>query len=167
MMSALKQLVLAQTGYNEWATRRVLNACSSLSLEQLESELGASHSSVLGTLNHIYDGELVWLERLKEDGIWRLPEEPAPARSFKFLVQAWPELWLGYRQWIDSASEADLTHEFTTLLPAEAQLRGPRWQIILHVVNHSTLHRGQIITMLRTFGLKPPNVDLMSFSVTG
>jgi uncharacterized damage-inducible protein DinB len=166
-MSALKQLVLAQTNYTAWATRRVLNACSSLSLDQIESGLGASHSSVLGTLNHIYDGERVWLDRLKEDGVWRLPEDPAPGRSFEFLVQFWPELWLGYRQWIDPVSEADLTHEFTTLLPAEKQLRGPRWQIISHVVNHSTLHRGQIVTMLRTFGLKPPNVDFMSFYVTG
>jgi len=32
----------------------------------------------------------------------------------------------------------------------------PRWQIVLHAVNHSTLHRGQIVTMLRTLGLQPP-----------
>jgi uncharacterized damage-inducible protein DinB len=36
---------------------------------------------------------------------------------------------------------------------------------VLHVVNHSTLHRGQIITMLRQLGLQPPNNDLMTYFV--
>ena len=164
-MSEFKKLLLAQTGYSGWATNRVLRACSALSLHQLDSELGASHSSILSTLRHIHDGELVWLDRLGTDGEWRLPQGPVPERSFEFLLEAWPKLWSGYRDWIEAASDGDLTSEFTTLLPAEAKLRGPRWQIVLHVVNHSTLHRGQIITMLRALGCAPPNIDLMSYYV--
>jgi uncharacterized damage-inducible protein DinB len=162
-MSPLMQLLLTQTSYSAWATGQLLNACAPLTLEQLDRGFGASHSSILRTFEHIYDGERVWLERLIERGVWRLPTGPAPEYTFEFLVQSWPNLWQGYRQWLESASDDDLTHEFSTLLPEEATLRGPRWQIVLHAVNHSTLHRGQVITMLRALGCQPPSTDLMSY----
>jgi uncharacterized damage-inducible protein DinB len=161
-MSHLKELLLTQTGYSAWATGQLLHACAPLTVDQLDTGLGASHSSILRTFRHIYDGERVWLIRLVEAGVWRLPMGPAPEHSFEFLVQTWPELWRGYRQWLESASDGDLTHEFSTILP-HATLRGPRWQIVLHEVNHATLHRGQIITMLRSLGLQPPNTDLTTY----
>jgi uncharacterized damage-inducible protein DinB len=165
-MSPLQPLLLTLTGYSAWATGQLLRACSALSLKQLDSGLGASHSSILGTLRHIHDGERVWLLRLMAVGSWRLPQGPGCEYSFEVLVQSWPELWQGYRQWLESASDADLNDEFTTLLPEGTQLCGPRWQIVLHAVNHSTLHRGQIITMLRTLGLQPPSIDLTSYYLT-
>jgi hypothetical protein len=65
-MSQLKELLLAHIGYSAWATRRVLGACSALTVEQLDEETGASHFSILQTLRHIHDGERVWLRRLIE-----------------------------------------------------------------------------------------------------
>jgi uncharacterized damage-inducible protein DinB len=161
-MSQLKELLLTQTGYSAWATQRLLSACSPLTLEQLDSRHGASHASILGTFCHMHDGERVWLIRLGASGTWRLPMNPSAEQSFESLVQSWPAIWEGYRQWLESASDVDLTDEVSTLLP-DATIHGPRWQIALHAVNHSTLHRGQIITMLRTVGIPPPNTDLTSY----
>jgi uncharacterized damage-inducible protein DinB len=161
-MSQLKELLLTQTGYSAWATRQLLNACAPLTLEQLDRALGASHSSILRTFRHMHDGERVWLIRLVESGIWRQPMNPSPEQSFESLVKSWPAIWGGYTQWLESASDADLTLEVSTLLP-DATLPGPRWQFALHAVNHSTLHRGQIISMLRTHGVPPPNTDLISY----
>src|SRR5258707_610619 len=59
-----------------------------------------------------------------------LPSGPAPEHSFEFLVESWPELWRGYRDWLESASDGDLTEELTTVLPDSADLRVPRWQIV-------------------------------------
>jgi uncharacterized damage-inducible protein DinB len=165
-MSELKRLLLAQIGYTEFATRRLLEACSRLTPEQLDREAGASHSSILRTLRHIHDGDRVWLERCLETEVWTLPQGPAPEPSFEFLVQSWPGIWRGYRQWLEGATDADLALECSTLLPSDSKLCGPRWQVVLHSVNHATLHRGQIITMLRGLGLQPPNVDLIGYYVT-
>jgi uncharacterized damage-inducible protein DinB len=166
-MSQLRELLLAHIGYSAWATRRVLGACSALTVEQLDEEMGASHSSILRTLRHIHDGERVWLRRLIEVNNDRLPRGSAPEHSFEFLVQAWPELWDGYRGWLEGAYDDDLTLEVSTVLPDDAVFRVPRWQIVLHVVNHSSFHRGQIITMLRGFGVHPPNTDLTAYCATG
>lgn len=165
-MSELKRILVAHTDYSAWATQQLLNACSRLAPDQLEKGLGASHSSIVGTLCHVHDGERVWLERLKEDGDWRLPQGPAPKLSFSFLTEAWPRLWEGYRQYLERATDSDLAHEFLTLLPDEKFLRGPRWQIVFHVVNHASLHRGQIISMLRTLEVASPNADLMTYYLT-
>ena len=165
-MSELKKILVAHTGYSAWATRQLLEGASRLSAEQLDYGLGASHSSILGTFRHIYDGERVWLERLNEDGEWHLPPGPAPERSFAFLLESWPKLWEGYLHWVEGAADRDLSHEFLTVMPDGKRLLGPRWQIVLHVVNHSTLHRGQIISMLRNLGVQPPNADLMSYYLT-
>jgi uncharacterized damage-inducible protein DinB len=165
-MSQIRELLLAHIGYSAWATRRVLQACSSLTGEQLGRDWGASHSSLLQTFRHSHDGERVWLRRLIEVDSDRLPPGPAPERSFEFLVQSWPELWEGYRQWLETASDDDLTCEISTILPDDAVFHAPRWQIVLHVINHTTFHRGQIITMLRGFEVQPPNTDLTAYYAT-
>jgi uncharacterized damage-inducible protein DinB len=162
-MSELKQLLVAHTGYSAWGTRRVLEVCAPLTAEQLDRELGASHSSILRTFRHIYDGERVWLQRLVEGGFKPLPPGPAPEHSFEFLVQSWPELWRGYRDWLESASDDDLTEVQSTVLPDEGDFSVPRWQIVLHAINHSTFHRGQIVSMLRALGVQPPNTDLTCY----
>jgi uncharacterized damage-inducible protein DinB len=162
-MSPLKELLLAHLDYSAWATRRVLGACSSLTVEQLDKGMGASHSSILQTFRHIHDGERVWLRRLIEVDDDRLPRGAAAEHSFEFLVQSWPGLWDGYRRWLEEASDDDLTLEVSTVLPDDGVFRVPRWQIVLHAINHSTFHRGQIVTMLRGFGVQPPNTDLTGY----
>jgi uncharacterized damage-inducible protein DinB len=147
-MSQLRELLLEHTGYSAWATRQVLEACSVLAEEQIGRDCGASHSSLLQTFRHMHDGERVWLRRLEEVHKDRLPRGVGPERSFEFLVQAWPELWDGYRRWLEEASEDDLKFEVSTML---------------HAINHTSFHRGQIITMLRGFGVQPPNTDLTAF----
>jgi uncharacterized damage-inducible protein DinB len=165
-MSQLKQLLLAYIGYSAWATGRVLEACSSLTVDQLTKGLGASHSSILQTLRHIHDGERVWLRRLIEVDNDRLPRGSVPEHSFEFLVQSWPGLWDGYRRWLEAASDDELTFEVSTVLPDDAVFCVSRWQIVLHAINHSSFHRGQIITMLRGFGVQPPNTDLTAYYAT-
>jgi uncharacterized damage-inducible protein DinB len=165
-MTQIKELLLAHIGYSAWATSQVLEACSNLTLEQLDIGLGASHSSILGTFRHIHDGERVWLVRLGEGTNACLPPESAPAHSFEFLVRSWPELWEGYRKWLEAASDADLNVETSTILPDGRCFRVPHWQIVLHAINHSSFHRGQIITMLRAFGVPPPNTDLTAYYAT-
>ena len=52
-MTQLTKLLLAHTDYSAWATSQLLKACSRLTFDQLDSGLGASHSSILRTFRHI------------------------------------------------------------------------------------------------------------------
>ena len=44
-----------------------------------------------------------------------------------------------------------------------ASSRSPLWQLVQHVTNHSTYHRGQVVTFLRQLGAKPAATDLVAW----
>jgi uncharacterized damage-inducible protein DinB len=139
--------------YSEWASRRLLDAAMALPAEQRERDLGSSHKGVLDTLAHIVFADRIWLHR-----VLRTPEAAAEAVEVE-----WPRLW---RQWADLAAlwtDVELAQvlEYKDLrgAPRDSKLE----EIVMHVVNHATLHRGQVLGMLRQLGVAPPQTDLITF----
>ena len=131
-----------------WANRNLLDGCAALTVEEMQRDFRISHTSILSTLSHIYDGERVWLDCLHTTpdlGIWRLPQGPAPEYSLDALTQNWPEIWEGFDRWLEVHSESSLQVELNLQLPGEIERRFPRWKILRHVLEHSALHRGQIV----------------------
>lgn len=68
-MTVTKQLLLTDLDYSAWATQLLLDACSALTAEEMERDLGASHGGVIRTLRHIYYAERVWVKRLRADSL--------------------------------------------------------------------------------------------------
>jgi uncharacterized damage-inducible protein DinB len=169
-VSFAKQLLLTDICYSGWANQCLLEACSALTAEEVERDLHISHASILATLRHIHDGERVWLDCLRtspEMGPWRLPQGSPPEPSLDALRRNWPELSDGYRRWIEDLSEAGLGIEVNLQLPDEIEPSLPRWKILRHVLEHSTLHRGQIVGMIRTLGHTPPAIHRMDYYLVG
>lgn len=163
-------MLLSDVHYSAWANQQVLDACAVLTTEEIERDLHISHNSVLSTLGHIYDGERVWLDCLRitvDDGTWRLPQGEAPKFSFDDLRQYWPKLSEGYRLWLKDLPETGLSVEVIVQLPGEAEPSLARWKILRHLLEHSTLHRGQIIGMIRMLGHTPPAIHQMDFCLAG
>ena len=165
-----KQLLSFDIRYSAWANRCLLDACSSLSGEEIERDLGISHSGILATLRHIHDGERVWLDCLRtapELGPWVLPQGTPPQPSLDALRRSWPELSDGYRRWLEDLPDAGLEEELKVRLPGEKEPSLARWKILRHVLEHSTLHRGQIVGMIRMLGYTPPSIHRMDFYLAG
>ncbi len=169
-MSFAKQILLSDVVYSAWANQCLLDACSGLTLDELERDLRISHANILATMRHIHDGERVWLDCLRttgDSGTWRLPQGPAPQPSLPELRESWPELWNGHRRWLEEASETSLGGAITIQMPGDAEPRVARWRILRHVLEHSTLHRGQIVGMIRILGHAPPAIHRMDFYQAG
>lgn len=170
-MSTTRELLLSDIDYSNWANLQLLEACSNLTADQLSRDLGASHRSILETLRHIFYAERVWRDRLLanklppliEVGDQRLFADPPPEPNLNDLKQKWPGVWQSLHRWLEDLEEADISTELSCLKPDGEELRLSLSMIIVHMVNHSTLHRGQVISMLRTFEVRPPNVDQFSF----
>ena len=147
--------------YSAWASQRLVQAASELSSEELVRDFQTSDHSVLGTLVHTFAADRVWLARLRQSPHLKYSSEADYQLSV--LQNDWPEL---YRQWDellaglnDEAVRADLTYQ---------DMRGRTWiqpicQLVLHVVNHGTHHRGQVSGFLRTMGRVPPVLDLVAY----
>lgn len=169
-MSFARQLLLNDLGYSAWANLRLLDGSSALTAGELERDLHISHSNILSTLRHMYDGERVWLDCLRRTadlGRWRLPPGPAPELSLDALRQEWPKLWDEYRHWLEQVPENKLNVDLTLQLPGEIEPNVPRWKILRHVLDHSTLHRGQVVGMIRMLGHVPPAINPMDYFLTG
>ena len=147
--------------YSAWASQRLVHAASELSEAELLRDFQTSDHSVLGTLVHTFAADRLWLTRLQKSPRQQYSSEADYRLSV--LQTEWPEV---YRQWdalLKGLSDEQAWAGFTY-----QDLRGnvwtqPIWQVVLHVVNHATHHRGQTSGFLRMMGRVPPVLDLVAF----
>jgi uncharacterized damage-inducible protein DinB len=148
--------------YNRWANRRVLAAAAALTPEQFREERISSFGSVRDTLAHVLGSELVWLRRWEGES----PSSYASASEFPTvdaLALRWEELERGQSAFFGRLTDAALDREITYTNVAGERWRYPLRQMLLHLVNHSTYHRGQAVTLLRQLGRTPPGTDLLLY----
>jgi uncharacterized damage-inducible protein DinB len=148
--------------YNSWANHRTLEACAALNDEQFTRDLHSSFRSVRDTLVHIMLVEWLWRERW----LGRSPDKYPPASDFPNLEsvrQRWAEIERNLLDYVAALKPEDIdrviTHKTTAGVPQSAPLS----QMLQHLVNHGTYHRGQVATMLRQLDAKPIGTDLILF----
>lgn len=142
--------------YSGWASRKVLDAICALSPEDRDRENGVSHMSIGGTATHIYLAERLWFGRVHGNSVPSLG-----AAAFAQTEVEWPELQAQWQAWADNLTDTDtdrvIEYKLLSGAPGSSQVK----QIVTHLVNHATLHRGQIVGMIRQLGIQPPATDIL------
>ena len=150
--------------YTEWANALALDAAEKLTHAQLTENRGISHGSILGTLAHMAAAEWVWLERWHghshgPDAFNQWSTHPDVAA----LRAAWQAVIVARQTWLASLMEEDLARDLTFKRLDGTENTLPLGQQMQHVVNHATLHRGQVVGMIRQLGITPPATDLLFY----
>ena len=147
--------------YTAWASRKMLDAVESLPESERTKENGVSHKSILGTLTHTYWADRVWYIRAV-DSTMTMPQ-PGSSLTLDQLKQEWNDLLDRWQAWADKLTDSDLERvvHFTMLNGSPGAM--PLVALLLHVVNHATLHRGQVMGMIRQLGIAPPATDFLFF----
>jgi len=146
--------------YTAWATARIVEAAAALTPEELTRDHKSADKHVLGTLVHVYAADRAWLNRI--DG--RAPEPflvPERDMHLSVLQHDWPALLDRWQAWAAALTDAGPLAHYQDLQGRPHAT--PLWQIVLHVVNHATHHRGQAAAMIRAMGHTPPPLDLIRF----
>lgn len=160
LVGTVRQLLL----YTMWADRVCLNALASARSEDLERDTSTSFRSVLGTLAHILGAQRLWLARFEGKTLDRVPGlEDFP--DFAALSSAWAETSAELGFFLASLTADQAAAELTWLSTEGIAHTRPLWQPVLHLVNHSTYHRGQVMAALRQLGYAPPSTDLIYFLI--
>ena len=150
-------------GYHYWARDRVLAAIRPLSAEQYARDLGSSFPSLRDTLVHLYSSEWIWHQR------WQGNSPTARIASSEFpdvpgLEAAWTVIEGQIRGLIAGLGDHGLQRAIDYTLLSGQPGRSTFGQMLQHLVNHGSYHRGQITTMLRQVGAKPPeSLDLITY----
>jgi uncharacterized damage-inducible protein DinB len=148
--------------YDAWANGRAFDAVSALPEEQQGHSIASSFPSVAGTLAHIVGAEWVWLRRWQGESPsgypdWVATPMLADLRARLTAVEQERDAFVA------GLSEADLGRVVSYRTLSGQAFEDPLNNLMRHVVNHSTYHRGQVATQLRQLGLKPPSTDLIVF----
>ena len=150
--------------YNRWANARLYDAAGKLSPAELAAPRSGFFPSLMKTLNHILVGDTIWLGRLDgkgSPGVTKLDQtlhaEFAALNAARSVTDdriiAFVEGLAPERLW------QDLVYRTTTGEPMQT----PVGQVLAHVFNHQTHHRGQAHAMLSSTEIAPPPLDLIYF----
>jgi uncharacterized damage-inducible protein DinB len=148
--------------YNHWANDQSLSAVSRLNEQQFTRPLGNSFSSVRDSLVHILGAEWIWLERWNR----RSPRALLSAEELPTVEQIkarWKQVEEGRDVFLQGLRPSDLNTAVSYVNRQGETWTYPLWQQMVHVVNHSTYHRGQITTLLRQLGAEPVSTDLLRY----
>ncbi len=148
--------------YNSWANARIFEAASKVSPEDFVRTLPSSFSSLRETLLHIVSAEWIWLERWKGNSPPGFPDEEKNG-SFQSLRDRWRRVDSDVLAFVSSIAPDGLENIIRYKNTAGNQYENPLGDLLRHVVNHSTYHRGQVTTILRTLGAKTVSTDLLFF----
>ena len=137
--------------YNIWANDLVHSWFDQLSDEQWQRPLVSSFKSIAETAIHTAGAEKIWLDRLN-----RIENPVFLISVFKGnkseLIEIWKRASKGLKNFIESFDEGELYEPMRFQRIDGKTYELEHYQVFSHALNHSTYHRGQIITLLRQVG---------------
>jgi uncharacterized damage-inducible protein DinB len=164
----MKPYFAQRAAYNRWANARIYEAAFLLSDGDYRRDVGAFFKSMHGTLNHLLLTDRLWFKRLTGEGehpnqlnaiIYEDRRELALARAEE------DDRIVRYVASLDDASLEGMQPYATT---SGKKFEQTRSDILAHIFNHQTHHRGQAHTILSIVtGQEPPSLDLLSMQRGG
>lgn len=159
--------------YNQWMNQKIYAATQSLPIEEVTKDRGAYFQSILGTLNHLYVADIVWLKRFSRHPsqfttLASLDDQPSPTRLDEIVHERLPELWAA-RVKLDTTIlklAAQITQfDLNQVLSYKNRSGEPKTKsfsdLLQHFFNHQTHHRGQLTTLLGQAGKTVEPTDLL------
>jgi len=159
--------------YNQWMNRKLYDAAAALPAERVHEDRGAFFGSIFGTLNHLVIADLIWFKRIAAGvpglaSLQCLDGLPRPTSLDQPLCATLPELD-ALRVQLDATIIA-----FCAEVPSERLDEAFTWtsmkgiastkrlgDVLLHVFNHQTHHRGQATTLFSQLGVDVGPTDLL------
>ena len=149
--------------YKAWANELVFAAAAKLPDAELTAPRKIIFGNMLRTLNHVYAMDDVWrahLEGRSHGYATRNPEACPPFFELREAQRAMDAWWVDYANSLPEAKQDEIvSFQFIGGGPGAMTRR----DILLHVANHGTYHRGNVASMMYQAGAPPPTTDLPVF----
>jgi uncharacterized damage-inducible protein DinB len=155
------------TRYNAWANKAIFEAVAALPHGEASKERPTIFNNMINTLNHLHVVDLIWQAHIEQrrHGITALNTVLYTDLNELWRAQQTIDAW--FITWGDTLSEAEADEKvyFTLIGGRQGEMR--RSEIVLHVVNHTSYHRGFVADMFCQIPARPPLTDLPVFLTAG
>ena len=158
----MKILLTQFSTYHLWANQLMLERIQQLPKELQEQTVASSFPSLAATVQHLWDAESIWWQRMKLQEVIVPPSENFSG-SFDDRAQGLMNQCRQWHEWVLQAQEYMLDHEFIYYNSRKEKFKQAVYQVLLHVFNHGTYHRGQMVNMMRQ--LEVSNIPATDFIV--
>ena len=160
----MKEILQQYASYNVWASMKLFEVIQQLTEEQIHQELSSSFSSIYKTILHLWDAESIWWQRLKLQEQIDVPSKIFSG-NYAELEKRSMQQSKQWEEWVLNANDVHLLHVFGYQNTRKEQFKQPVNEVLIHIFNHGTYHRGQLVNMLRQLGIeKIPPTDFIVYS---
>jgi uncharacterized damage-inducible protein DinB len=160
----MKELLLCMAQYNAWANEPFIQLLLTLGDEIIDKEIVSSFPSIRKTALHIWGAEDIWLQRFEgmEKPVWK----PATFNgTIGEACDAWRSASAALIRFTENTNGDELSRIVTAINMRGESIADALHSGLQHVFNHSTYHRGQLVTMLRQAGVSAiPGTDLIAYA---
>jgi uncharacterized damage-inducible protein DinB len=147
-----------------WADLTQLEASAGLSDEAYLRDHGFSFGNIHRVMLHMLSAQNVWLCRFEaQPMVWLMDEPTLKPRSA--VEPAWKDIHARFDAFLARQTRSSLEVRLHFKNMRGDAFEAPLWRLVTHVLNHSTIHRGQLNSMLKLSGATPPAVDYWSWVV--
>ncbi|TXK85298.1 DinB family protein [Paenibacillus sp. N3.4] len=163
----MSNITIKNYEYHVWANKRVFQRLRELPEEILQQEIGNVFPTLHAGLVHIYRVDTVWFSAMKGSTYEQTKallggiEEKTSGKSLEQLETVYDELANMYRAFLSSDVDLLAVKEYPH--PVHGILYANTEDLIQHIVNHGTYHRGNISSMLRQLGYAGASSDYVFF----
>ncbi len=156
----MKEYFLQMARYNLWADQLICKRIDRLDPIDLDKTIASSFPTIRRTLGHMFDAERIWLNRLNGRSLDHWPSSKIENFTTAYLLEE-SGAALSY---VESVNEQDLNSLCTYSNRAGVEFSNKVSGVLMHLFNHATYHRGQLISMLRQLGEEElPATDIIAY----
>jgi len=160
----MKEILQQYSSYNYWANERLLNLPLALDESLHKQIVPGSFPTLYATFLHIWDTESIWWQRIKLQERIIVPSESSNP-DMKEVADGLLSQSKQWETWVHHTTEALLEHVVAYYNSKKEYFKNPVWKSLMHLFNHSTYHRGQVVTILHNLNIiKIPNTDFIAWS---
>jgi uncharacterized damage-inducible protein DinB len=146
--------------YHFSENRKIWDSCiSPLSAAQFTQQVDYSHGSIRNQVVHIINAENGWFSELSQKE-FAIEYPPADIDDRQAIRSHWDRVEKDMREYLSTLQD-DMLFDKPILLEEDKDLIA--WQVLLHVVNHGTDHRAQMLRILHDFGVKTESQDYIFY----
>ena len=144
-----------------WMDEKIYNVCLEIPDGLRRKDMGAFFRSIHSTLNHIYYGDLAWLERLRDNKFTPRKLGVDLFDNFDELKSSQAKMDGEILNWARTLTPERLNENFDYISNVANFSRAlPLWVLTTHMFNHQTHHRGQVTTLIKQLGYEPGITDI-------